>query len=141
MPLRFDLAAFDRLYIGKSVIMNSHERAYFFVEGKQPILRSKHYLAPSAADTWLEKLYCCIQQMYLEEAAEKYEGSYLELRVHALEEAPSLYLEIMAADELIKAGNYYKALRNLKKFIRYQAFQVERVPPERYVPRVAIRKR
>ena len=68
MPLRFALGPFEELHIGRCMITNSHERSLFAVEGNMPILRGKEFLPETAARTPLEKLYHCIQQMYLEEA-------------------------------------------------------------------------
>jgi flagellar protein FlbT len=70
MALRFDLGPFDELHVGKCVIKNSHERALFVVEGDMPILRGNAYLQPALANRPLEKFYCCIQKMYLEETHE-----------------------------------------------------------------------
>ncbi len=135
MALRFDLLPFDKLFIGKSVITNSHERTLIAVDGTTPILRAKDVLTLASARNALERLYHCVQQMYLEEAREKYQGSYLALRVEAVQESPDLYPAIQTADLLIKNDDYYKALRTLKKLIRPDAFATERTPSSNYVPR------
>jgi flagellar protein FlbT len=140
MALRFDLAPFDELHIGKCVIRNSHERALFVVNGEMPILRAKDVLSPALAESSLEKLYCCIQRMYLEEAHEELQGSYLALAAGSLKEDPSLYAELHAADQLISNRKYYHALKGLKRLIRDEAFVTERSPPDRYVPRYGGRK-
>ena len=133
MPLRFDLGPFEKLFIGKSVLTNSHKRSLFAVDGTTPILHGKDVLLLEAAQNALEKLYCCIQQIYLEEAHDKYQGSYLELRVKAVEEAPHLYPVIKDVNNLIRNNDYYKALRCLKQFIRQDAFLVDRDPSSNYV--------
>ena len=84
MPLRFDLGPFEKLYIGKSILSNSHERAYIAVEGNLPILQGKDVLQPNLASNFLEKLYCCMQKIYLEEAFAEHQGSYLAHMVEAL---------------------------------------------------------
>lgn len=135
MPLRFDLGPFDQLHIGKCVLKNSHERALFIIEGEVPILRAKDFLLPALAASSLEKLYCCVQQTYLEEAHEEYLGSYLALAARSLMEDPTLSAELKAADQLITSGQYYKALKGLKKLIRGEAFTVDRSPSPHYAPR------
>src|SRR5665647_2133236 len=135
MALRFDLGPFDELHIGKCVLKNSHERALFVVEGNTPILRAKDVLEPALAVSSLEKLYCCVQRMYLEEAHEELQGSYLALAAGSLKEDPSLSAELHAADQLISNRKYYQALKGLKRLIREEAFVVERSPSDRYVPR------
>ena len=136
MPLRFDLGPFEKLYIGRSVLSNSHERAYFFVEGNLPILQGKHVLQPNLASNVIEKLYCCMQKIYLDEAFPEHQGSYLALMVQALKEEPSFYSELKDVDALVQGGEQYKALKRLKKLIRPGAFVVDKSEPQSYVRRV-----
>jgi hypothetical protein len=49
MPLRLDLGPFEKLHIGKTVLLNSHERAYFAFEGDVPIMRGKDVLQAELA--------------------------------------------------------------------------------------------
>ena len=125
MPLRFDLGPFERLFIGKSILINHGDRTAFVIEGASPILRAKDVLSPQSATTSLEKLYCCVQQMYLEEDVEKYRGSYLALVVEALSENSNLQVDLQAADQFVKSGQYYRALKSLKKFIRPNSSSVQ----------------
>jgi flagellar protein FlbT len=118
MPLRFDLGPFEKLFIGKSVLTNHGDRTTFVMEGEIPILRAKDVLSPQLAATSLEKLYCCVQQMYLEEDVEKYRGSYLALAVEALSENSHLRVDLETADQLVKSGQFYRALKALKKLFR-----------------------
>jgi flagellar protein FlbT len=135
MALRFDLGPFDQLHLGKCVLKNSHERALFILEGEMPILRANAFLQPALAKSSLEKLYCCIQQMYLEETHEELQGSYLALAAGSLRESPGLYAELGSVDQFVAARQHYKALKALKKLIRAEAFAVDKTPDERYVPR------
>ena len=125
MPLRFDLGPFEELHIGRCMITNSNERSLFVVEGNMPILRGKEFLPEVAARTPLEKLYHCVQQMYLEEAYEKYQGRYLQLAAECLRNDPMLSAELGAADQLIIAGDFFRVLKSLKKLIPADAFQVD----------------
>jgi flagellar protein FlbT len=135
MALRFDLGPFDELHIGSCVLKNSHERALFVVEGDMPILRAKDVIPPALAVSCLEKLYCCVQRMYLEKARDELQGEYLALAAGSLKEDPTLYAELHAADQLIAAGQYYKALKSLKKLTRKELFGVHKSASETYVPR------
>jgi len=135
MALRFDLGPFDQLHVGKCVLKNSHERALFIVEGEMPILRAKDFLSSALATSSLERLYCCIQQMYLEEAHEEFQGSYLALAARSLTEDPTLHAELETVDQLIATRQHYKALKGLKKLIRAEVFTVDRSRSEGYVPR------
>jgi flagellar biosynthesis repressor protein FlbT len=122
MPLRFDLGPFEKLYIGTAVLTNSHERACVAIEGNLPILRGKDVLQPELANNSLEKLYCCLQKIYLEQA-------------FALKEEPSLYSRLKELDALFVGGEQYKALKALKTMIRPTAFVSDRSEPEGYVRR------
>ena len=137
MPLRFDLGPFEKLYIGKTVLLNSHERAYFVFEGETPILRGKDVLPPESASNFLEKLYCCLQKIYLEESFAEHQGSYLAHAVEALKEEPSLYSELKEVDTLVHGGEHYKALKRLKKLIRPSAFMIDKDEPQTYMRRQA----
>ena len=135
MPLRFDLGPFEKLHIGKTVLSNSHERAYLAFEGDVPIMRGKDILQPETAINSLEKLYCCMQKIYLEQTFAEHQGSYLALLVQALKEEPSLQAELKQLDALFRAGEHYKALKGLKSLIRPSAFVVDRSEPPSYVHR------
>jgi flagellar biosynthesis repressor protein FlbT len=115
MPLRFDLGPFEKLFIGKSILTNGSNRTQFVVEGDTPILRARDVLAPEQAVNTPEKLYRCVQQMYLEDDQAKYHGSFRALAAQAISESPAHSPEIETADRLIKSGQPYKALKELKK--------------------------
>jgi flagellar biosynthesis repressor protein FlbT len=142
MPLRFDLGPFEELHIGRCMITNSHERSLFAVEGNMPILRGKEFLPDTAARSPLEKLYHCIQQMYLEEAYDKYQGRYLQLAAETMRDDPQLSSDLEAADQSMRAGDFYRALKNLRKLIRADAFGSNNLAPNKvsrsanYVARV-----
>jgi flagellar protein FlbT len=125
MPLRFDLGPFESLFIGKSVLTNHGDRTTFVLEGEIPILRTKDVLSPQLAATSLERLYCCVQQMYLEEDVEKYRGSYLALAVKALSENSNLHVDLQTADQMVKSGQFYRALKGLKKLIGANSSSVQ----------------
>src|SRR5882757_3365138 len=112
--LRIDLGPFQELHIGRCIIKNSQERALFAVEGKMPILRGNEYLPETGARAPLHKLYHCIQQMYLEEAQDKYQCRYLQLKADCLRNYPNLSAEIETADRFIKDGNFYRALKSIR---------------------------
>lgn len=136
MALRFDLGPFEELHIGKCVIKNSHEHSLFVIEGEMPILKAKDVLSEATVRSPLEGLYHCVQQMYLEEAAEKYQGRYLQLAAESMRQDPMLSADLEAADQLIRVGDFYKALKRLKKLIRAEAFSVHKGPSQTYAPRV-----
>jgi flagellar biosynthesis repressor protein FlbT len=142
MPLRFDLGPFEKLFIGKSVLTNNSDRTMFIVEGDTPILRARDVLTPERAINAAEKLYRCVQQMYLEEDTQTYQGTYLALTAQTISECPACYAELRIADQLIKRGQHYEALKSLKKLVRQEAFSLSKTESEgRMPPRVATRGR
>jgi flagellar biosynthesis repressor protein FlbT len=134
MPLRFDLGPFEEIYMGKSVIKNGHERANFLITGDTPILKAKDVL--TVANTPTEQLYYCVQQIYLEDAMLKYQGLYLKLRVEVVKERRELYATLEDVHAMVQAGQFYKALRSLRKLVGSSAFVVNRQQPDTYIPRV-----
>jgi len=141
MPLRFDLGPFERLFIGKSVLTNNGDRTMFIVEGETPILRARDVLTPERAFNAVEKLYRCVQQMYLEEDTAKYQGAYLALAAQTISECPACHAELSIMDQLMKSGQQYKALKSLKKLIRQEAFSLDKTESEEHMPQVAARSR
>jgi flagellar protein FlbT len=117
MPLRFDLGPNERVFIGKSVLTNGANRTKFVIEGDTPILRSRDVLSPGQAVNAPEKLYCCVQQVYLEEDMAKYHASYLVLMAQAISEFPDYYADLQAVEGLIEGGQHYRALKELKIII------------------------
>jgi len=62
--------------------------------------------------------------MYLEEDDAKYDLPYRTLAAQAISERPACYAELRMADQMIKCGQHYKALKGLKKLVRQEAFTV-----------------
>jgi flagellar protein FlbT len=141
MPLRFDLGPFEKIFIGKSVLTNNGNRTMFIVEGNTPILRARDVLTPEQAVNAVEKLYRCVQQMYLEEDTAKYQGTYLALAAQTISECPTCYAELQTADRLIQSGQHYKALKCLKKLVQQDRFSVSETESEASMPRMAVRAR
>jgi flagellar protein FlbT len=136
MPLRFDLGPFEKLFIGKSVLTNTSHRTMFLVEGDAPILRARDVLTAEQAVSTLEKLYRCVQQIYLEEDIAKYQGSYLALAAQTISEFPACYAELQTSDGLMKSGQHYKALKELKKLIEKYALAFGGAQKKGSLPRV-----
>jgi flagellar biosynthesis repressor protein FlbT len=138
MPLRFDIGPFEKLFIGKSVLTNGGNRTTFIIEGDTPVLRARDVLGPEQAVTAFEKLYRCVQRMYLEEDTAKYQGSYLALAAQTIAEFPDCCAALHAADGLIKSGQHYKALKELKKLNEKHANTVSGAQRKGSLPRVAV---
>jgi flagellar protein FlbT len=126
MSLRVELGPFEKLFIGKSVLTNHGARSMFVIDGDIPVLRARDVLSPNLAASLLERLYYCVQQMYLEEDLEKYQKSYLALARQTISENSNLGSELQVTLQLITSGQHYKALNGLKKLLKPEAFAVSK---------------
>src|SRR5262245_58846750 len=131
MPLRIELAPFEKVYIGRSVITNSHERAMFVVEGTTPLLRGRDFFA-SAPATVAEALYVALQHGYLTETA-------CVSRSDLARALQAMRTEHPAATDAIEAslskGDCYRALKSLQKVIARDRFASEWKKPDSYSAR------
>jgi flagellar biosynthesis regulator FlbT len=73
--------------------------------------------------------------MYLEEAHDQYQGTYLECAALSLTEDPTVAPDLQTADQFVSTRQYFKALRTLKKLIQPDAFMLKQGPSDNYVPR------
>lgn len=122
MPLRFDLAIGEPLYIGRGVIMSNKTRMHFVLDGDMPVLKEKDYVSPEAAQTALERLYVYVQRAYLHEQPAATE-EYRALAALAAAESPDMYATLTTADKQIVAGDLYRALKSLRVLIRAAAVE------------------
>jgi flagellar protein FlbT len=121
MPLKVELKAGERIIVGGSVIRNGDQRARFFVEGDAPILREKDILTPATADTPAKKIYLAVQLMYLNGDPSAPSGAYLALVRDFLGAAPSALPIVDAINNWILSGDLYKALKEARALIAYEA--------------------
>ena len=115
MPLRFDLGPGEKLFIGRTVLTNGQHRCHFVVDGDGPVLRERDVIVETAQSTAPERLYVSIQQTYLNAAAGSNGAVYIELM-----SAAARYLQqadIATLNALMAAGEFYRALRYLKKLL------------------------
>ena len=121
MPLKVELKAGERIIVGTAVIRNGDQRARFFVEGDAPILREKDILTPITADTPARKIYLAVQLMYLNGDLSAPSDAYLSLVRDFLGAAPSALPIVDAINNWILSGDLYKALKEARALIAYEA--------------------
>jgi flagellar protein FlbT len=117
MPLKIELKPFERIIIGQSLVTNSDTRTRFLIEGNAPILREKDILTAETATTPMKRIYLCVQMMYLEDDIAKYQSLYFDFVKDVIAAAPSFRKPIEAASNHILSGEFYKALKDIKKLI------------------------
>jgi flagellar protein FlbT len=137
MSLRIELKPFEKVFIGDAVLTNSDQRTMFIIEGRTPVLRAKDAIAPEAAKSPAEKLYVCVQNMFLLRDHKSYQGTYLALAAETISMDPLAYPLLAEVDRFVTKAEYYKGLKTLRKLIPAEAFSTETVPTPGYRPRAA----
>ena len=120
MALKVELKPNERIIIGDAVITNDDSRTRLYIEGTSPILREKDIIRPNEANTPCEKLYVILQLMYLSKDPREHHQSYFEQVSEIQSAAPSTASLFDAINQEILSDNYYKALKEAQKLIKYE---------------------
>lgn len=120
MALVIDLKPGERLLVGEAIITNDRQRTRLTIEGSVPILREKDILRPEDADTPCKQLYVMIQLMYVGRDPASLHDQYFALARDIQDAAPSTTHFILAINQNIIAGSYFKALKDARRLIRYE---------------------
>lgn len=120
MPLRVELKPNERVIIGTAVIRNGDQRARFFIEGDAPILREKDILTSETADTPAKRIYLAVQLMYLKGELSDHHEVYFPLVKDFLGAVPRATPIIADVNNLLLTGEFYKALKEVKKLIAFE---------------------
>lgn len=120
MALIIDLKPSERIIIGDALITNDAARTRLHIEGDAPILREKDILRPDEADSPSKKIYLMIQLMYLSNDPKEMHNDYFKSVKEMQNAAPSTSVIFMKINDHILDEQYYKALKEAKKLIRYE---------------------
>jgi flagellar protein FlbT len=132
MALKVELKANERIIIGSCVITNIDQRARLLIEGeKVPILREKDILTPRTADTPAKLIYLAVQLMYLSPDPQTHHPTYFNLVREMMTAAPSTWPLIEGINNHILNGDLYRALKEAKKLIAYEAQLLDRARRQR----------
>lgn len=132
MALKVELKPNEKIIIGSCVITNTEQRAKLLIEGEKiPILREKDILTPATADTPAKLLYLAVQLMYISEDPQEHHRVYFDLMRDLLSAAPSSAERIQEINNHILSGDYYKALKESKKLIAFEAELLAQAKGER----------
>lgn len=121
MALVLDLKPGERVIIGETLITNDRQRARLHIEGSAPILREKDIIRPEDADTPCKNLYLTLQLMYMDRDPTRFHDAYFELVRKIQDAAPSTASLLLDINQNIIGGSYYKALKEAKRLIQYEA--------------------
>ena len=125
MSLKVELKPGERILIGESVITNTDQRTRLVIDGQAPILREKDILTAATADSPAKRIYLAVQLMYISRDPTAHHQIYFELVRNVLRAAPSTWPMIESINNHILIGELYKALRQAKKLIAYEAELIE----------------
>ena len=127
MALKVELKPNEKIIIGSCVITNTDQRAKLLIEGERiPILREKDILTPETADTPAKLLYLAVQLMYISDDPQGHQPVYFDLMRDLLSAIPGAAAYVQEINNHILSGDYYKALKESKKLIAYEAGLLDR---------------
>ncbi|MBA5778455.1 flagellar biosynthesis repressor FlbT [Stappia sp. F7233] len=125
MALKIELKPQERIIIGSTVITNGDHRAYFFIEGNEPILREKDIYTADTANSPAKRIYLAVQLMYLNKDIAGHKEVYFELVKEFIQAAPSAVTRIEAINQQILTGSLYHALKRARDLIDYERELIE----------------
>jgi len=120
VALKIELKPGERIIIGDCVVTNADQRARLLIDGAVPILREKHVMTLSKANSPAKRIYLAVQLMYTSKQPEEHHALYLRLVKQILKAAPSTGRFIQNINNRILTGDLYKALQETRKLIAYE---------------------
>jgi flagellar protein FlbT len=122
MALKVGLKPHEQIIIGSCVITNTDQRAKLLIEGENtPILREKDIMTSARADTPAKLVYLSVQLMYLSSDPIQHHATYFNLIREIVLNVPSAWPIIEEINNIIMNGDLYRALKETKKLIAYEA--------------------
>ena len=122
MALKVELRPHERIIVGNCVITNTDQRARLLIDGDNvPILRERDILTPETADTPAKLVYLAVQLMYISPDPQSDHGTYFNLLRDIVVTVPSAWPIIEGINNHIMAGDLYRALKESRKLIAYEA--------------------
>lgn len=127
MTLKVELKPGERIIIGESLVTNGSQRTRLFIEGSAPVLREKDILTPATADSPAKRIYLAVQLMYLSKEVSRYQDDYFRLIRDIIGAAPSTLAYVNSISNHILSGALYKALKEARGLIDYEAELMARI--------------
>jgi flagellar protein FlbT len=144
MPLKLKLAAHESLIVNGAVLVNGDFRASLLIRNFTHVMREKDVLREADANTPTRRLYFIVQTMLMQPPPS---AQLLHIYDELLGQLRDAYVRpenteiLRRVDELVKSGDYYKALAALHPLIAYEAnlLNVEQHQWRRSTPSLAPR--
>jgi flagellar biosynthesis repressor protein FlbT len=121
MPLRIELAPFERLLIGDTCIRNGERRSRFLLETEVKIITGKYLLLASEADTPCKRLYFLVETMYLADDPREHEDAFVAAANEIMGAVPTTRPYVAAIYHEMEAGRFHEAMKHGLKLIAYEA--------------------
>jgi flagellar protein FlbT len=122
MALKVELKPHEQIIVGSCVITNTDQRARLLIEGNNvPILRERDILTPETANTPAKLVYLAVQLMYISPDPQSQHGTYFNLVRDIVTAVPSAWPIIEGINNHIMSGDLYRALKEARKLIAYEA--------------------
>lgn len=125
MPLKIQLKPKERVIINGAVIEGHPDnRTEIVVLNNASVMRQKHILQESEADTPVKRLYFALQMLYIDEdSRDTFTASYKKYHKD-LDDTFTLQpikLSLGLIDEAVQAGKYYDAMKVCRDLIKVEA--------------------
>jgi flagellar protein FlbT len=120
--LKLVLKPNEKIIVGTAVITGAETgKTEITIHNDVPILRQKDVMTVETANTPSKVAYLLIQMMYVDpDNIEKYQTDFFDHVGELMKAAPSMYPFIIAIQQHLVAGQYYKAIRECQKLIEYE---------------------
>jgi flagellar protein FlbT len=120
VALKIELKPNERVMLGDCVVTNHGQRTRLTIDGKVAILRESDIISLRQANTPAKRVYLAIQFMYMSKQPQDHYELYLRLAAELLNLLPRSRPYIVRINDLISAGDLYKAMKEAKKLIAYE---------------------
>jgi len=124
MALKLSLKPGEKFVVNGAVIANGDRRASLILHNRASILREKDIMQEQDVDTPAKRIYFPIMLMYLEQGNtdEYYEEFVLRMTefMNAVSTADAIELCVGISKDVMNK-NYYRAVMNCKKLIKFEA--------------------
>lgn len=125
MPLKIQLKPQERVIINGAVIEGHPEsRTEIVVLNNASVMRQKHILQESEADTPVKRLYFALQMLYIdEEGRAGYEDSFRKYHKDLQDtlSLPTIKDSLDLINQTVSEGKYYDAMKVCRDLIKVEA--------------------
>jgi len=121
MPLKIVLKPGEKVVINQAVVLNGGEKTELILQNKANVLRERDIFTEEQANSPAKRIYFAIQMMYMfPEKERQYQEKFNALVKDFLEAVPSSMPIVIELGKKVIAGDFYSAMRNCRKLLRYE---------------------